>query len=414
VELVILEVSLICALLALSFCFAGSETAFFSLRTHEVRRLAKQPSAGSSRVVGLLKDPHRFLIAILVGNTLVNVAAASIGTSIVHRHVGRDVIGISAIAMTFLILVVGEVIPKTYALNNPIRFSRALSGFVRAAVAVFGPLKGLLELAVRVTLRPNLLRLPGRSGAAGEQVTEAIALGRSQGVVDRFEGEVLRGLFKVMHLSVQNIMTPRTEVFMLSSDLRLADALSIIKSKGFSRIPIFAGEERDSIVGLLYVKDILYGKHGPEETLGAIARKPLFVPESKSVVDMMREFATGSAHCAVVIDEYGAFTGIVTLDDVLAEIAGRAATRRMEKYAYRKRARLSWEIPGRMEIDYFNALTGASLPDRSAETVAGFLISRMGKIPPAGEELTEGGMRFRVLEADRMRIKRVLVDKVKR
>ncbi len=412
--LVAFEILLVCVLLALSFFFSGSETALFSLRTHEVRRLEKHPSPRSIRVVALLKDPHRLLVAVLVGNTLVNVAASSLGTNIVSHYFREDEVAISVVLMSVLILIFGEVTPKTYALNKPLRLSLALSPLISFVVRIFGPLKEALEFFLKLTMRPNLLGLGGRMATSGEHVSDAIALGSSQGVVDKFEAEVLRGLFKVMHLSVQNVMTPRTEVFMLSSDLPLGDATSILKSSGFSRVPVFSPENRDNIVGVLYIKDILYRGHSRETKIGEIARKPLFVPESKSVVDLMREFAEGVAHFAVVIDEYGTFTGIVTIDDILAEITGRGAGRQPEKYTYRKRSRSGWEISGRMEIDYFNALVGAAVPDDEAETVAGFIIARMGKIPSPGEELTAGNVRFRILDADKTRVKKVLVEKQRR
>ncbi|MFH1219319.1 MAG: hemolysin family protein [Candidatus Eisenbacteria bacterium] len=412
--IIVFEILLISLLLALSSCFSGSEMALFSLRAHEVRRLEREPSPKSIRVVTLLKDPHRFLVAILVGNTLVNVAASGLGTNLVSRFFHQDEIAISVAAMSVLVLVFGEVSPKTYALNNPLRVSLALSRFVSIAVRVFGPLKGALEFFLRLTIKPGLSAIPGKMASTGEHASEAIALGHSQGVVDRFEEEVLRGLFKVTHLSVQNVMTPRTEVFMLGADLSLGEATSLVKSSGFSRIPIFASENRDSIVGVLYVKDVLYKRCGREAKLGEAARRPVFVPESKSVVDLMREFIGGEAHFAVVIDEYGMFTGIVTIDDILAEITGREAGKHAEKYSYRKRSRSSWEVSGRMDIDYFNALVGSAVPAEGAETIAGFVTARMGKIPVRGEELTAGNLKLRVLDADRLRIRRILVERLKR
>lgn len=409
-----LEIALVAVLLALSAFFSSSETALFSLRPHELRKLERQPSPRSLRVVRILKDPHRLLVAVLVGNTLVNVAASSLGTSIVTRHLEENEVAASVGIMTVLVLVLGEVTPKTYALNNPVRLSVALSPFLSVVLWALGPLRGAMEAFLRLTLRPGLLRLPARIAPSGEHVTEAITQGHSEGVVDAFDWEVVKGLFKVMHLSVENVMTPRTEVFMLGSDLPLGEAIDTLKASGFSRVPLFGERSRDDIVGVLYIKDILYGRYGRDVRLGDIARKPVFVPESKPVVDLMSEFAGGTAHFAVVIDEYGSFTGIVTIDDILAEITGRGPASQSAGHAYVKRSRSGWEVSGRMELDYLSALTGVALPEGGPKTVGGLVVDALARIPAPGEEVAVSGLRFRVVSADRRRVEQVLVERVRK
>ena len=407
------EILVTAILLILAACFASAETAVFSLRTHEIRRLERHPTARTLRVAGLLRDPHRFLVAILLGNTLVSVGASCLGTSVISHYVRRHEIAVSVVVMSLLILVFGDVVPKTYALNNPIRLSLRLSAFISFAVRLAAPVSRAFELLLNLAARRGRKGLV-RKAASGEQVAEAVAIGHAQGLLDAFEGGVLRGFFKVMDLSVANIMTPRTEVFMLSEDLTVGEAKALIKSSGFSRVPVFDRDNRDNVVGVLYVKDIIFGAPAASVRLGEIARKPVFVPESKPAADLMHEFEGGFAHFAVVIDEYGTVSGIVTMDDILEEIAGRFTARRVEKYSYLRRSRSSWEVSGRMEIDYFNALVGGSVPDDVGETVAGLVISKLGRIPSPGEEVTIAGLRFRVLEADKMRVRRLVVEKLRR
>jgi len=409
-----LEIGLLCLLLVASAFFSSSETALFSLRPHELRRLERHPSPRSLAVVRLLRDPNRFLVAVLVGNTLANVAASSLGTSLVSRHLNANEVAASVALMTVLILVVGEVMPKTYALNNPVKVSVALSPLLAVALAVLGPLKRAMESFLTLAVRPKALRSRGGGVPSGEHVADAVSLGHSGGVVDTFDSEVLQGLFKVMHLSVENVMTPRTEVFMLSSGLALGEATATLKSSGFSRVPLFSAGSRDDIVGVLYIKDVLYGRYGRDVRLNEIARKPVFVPETKPVVDLMREFAGGAAHFAVVIDEYGSFTGIVTIDDILAEIIWRGPASQDARHTYVKRSRSSWEVPGRMELEYLAALTGTVLGEAGLQTVGGLVVHRMGKIPSRGEEAVVGGLRFRVMEADKRRVTKVFVERVRR
>jgi putative hemolysin len=414
VTMLVLHIGLLVCLLFLSAIFSGSETALFSLKPYQVRKLQKKPSRRSIRVELLLRDPHHLLVTILVGNTLVNVAASSIGTDFVGRFVEHGVVGISVAVMTVLILIFGEVVPKTFAVSHPLRVSLSTSRIICVAVSLLAPLRRVTEVAVRLAETLNLRRLAGRPRDSHEHVAEAIALGHSEGVLDEFEGEVLGGVFRVMHLSVQNIMTPRTEVFMLSSDLTLQEAVGIVKSSGYSRIPVFDAEERDNIRGVLYAKDLLLKQYSPQLRVKEIARRPIFVPESKPIINLLREFVLGAAHFAVAIDEYGSFTGIVTLDDILAEIVDRVGERHPERHTYIRKGRWQWEVPGRMELEFFNALVGASLKDPHAETVAGYIINRLGRIPSVGEVLISEHLRLRVLNAGTRRIRSVEVERLRK
>jgi putative hemolysin len=414
VNVVALQTALLVLLLFLSSVFSGSETALFSLKPYQVRKLQRRPSKGSIMVGTLLKDPYHLLVTVLIGNTLVNVAAASIGTSVVSRFFEQGVVGISVAVMTVLILIFGEIVPKTIAVSHPLKVSLATAPSISLAVRLLAPVKGILEALIRLFLKGGPLRHPGLTGPAHEHVAEAIAVGHSEGALDKVEMEVLGGILRLMHLSVQNIMTPRTEVFMLSSDVTVEDAVNLVRSSGYSRIPVFDADKRDDITGILYVKDLLTSRVSTDTRIGGVARVPLFVPESKCLVDLLDEFVSGAAHFAVSIDEYGTFTGIVTLDDILGEVVGRDGSRHPEKHRYRRRSRSRWEISGRMEIEYFNALVGATISDAHAETMAGFIIDRMGKIPDPGEELLVGSMRLRVLAADSRRIKRIEIEKLRK
>jgi CBS domain containing-hemolysin-like protein len=413
VTLIALKIALVACLLLLSSVFSGSETALFSLKPYQLRKIESKPSRRALRVASLLKDPQHLLVALLIGNTLVNVAATSIGTDLVGGFVSQAVVGISVAVMTSLILVFGEIVPKTVALNRPVAVSMLNAPLITLAVRVLTPGKPILEKIVKAAARLVSRWVP-QSTPAEEHVREALALGHLEGILDRFERDVLGGVFGLMHLSVQNIMTPRTEVFMLSSDVSVRDATRSVKAAGYSRIPVFRADSRDEIVGVLYAKDLLFKQYTPGLTVGEIARDPLFIPESKPLVDLLGQFASGAAHFAAVIDEYGSFSGVVTLDDILSEIVGRDFSRPLDKHSHRRIGRSVWEVSGRMEIEYFNALTGSPLPETDAETVAGFVIEKLGRIPAVGEELASGGFRFRVLGCDRMRIKSLRVEKARK
>jgi putative hemolysin len=414
VTIAILQIVLLGLLLVLSSIFSGSETAFFSLKSYQVRGLRRRPSRSSIMVGSLLNNPYHLLVSVLVGNTLVNVAASSIGTDLAGRFFNEGVVGISVLFMTILILLFGEIIPKTVAVNNPVGFSLRTAGMITIAVRVLAPLKKLLESSVSLAGRMRIGGPVGKVPGYHDHVADAIAAGHSDGILDRFEGEVLGGIFRIMHLSVQNIMTPRTEAFMLSSDTPLREAVGLVRSSGYSRIPVFDAANREDIRGVLYAKDLIQRQYSSDLLVAEIARKPVFVPESKSLADLLREFVSGAAHFAVVIDEYGSFTGIVTLDDILEEVVGMEGDEQRERYRYRRVGRSQWEISGRMEIEFFNALVGASVPAESVETIAGFIIERMGKIPAPGEEIRFANLRLKILEADSQRIIRIEAERIRK
>ena len=410
----LLQIASLILLLVLSSIFSGSETALFSLKSYQIRGLRRRPSRDSIKVGTLLKDPYHLLVTILVGNTLVNVAASSIGTDLVGRFFKEGVVGISVVVMTGLILMFGEIIPKTVAVSHPVGVALRSASIIGLAVRALAPARRILESAVALAGRMRIGRPGGKMPGYHEQVADAIAAGHTQGVLDRFEGEVLGGIFRIMHLSVLNTMTPRTEVFMLSSDTPLGQAVGLVKSCGYSRIPVFDAANREGIRGVLYAKDLLQRQYSSDLLVSEIARKPVFVPESKSIADLLREFVSGAAHFAVVIDEYGSFTGIVTLEDILEEVVGTEADEQRDRYRYRQVGKSRWEVSGRMEIEYFNALMGVSLPAENVETVAGFIMDRIGRIPEVGEEIRLDNLRFRILEADNRRITSIQVERIRK
>jgi putative hemolysin len=409
VTTILLQIVLLGVLLVFSGLFSGSETALFSLKPFQIRKLERQPSRRSISVHSLLSDPVRLLVTILVGNTLVNVAASSVGTNIVGHVMHRGVVGISVAVMSSLILVFGEIVPNTYAVNRPVKTALGTSRLISAAVRLMMPLRAFFTALSGLAAR---IRLPGAAMPDHElaHVAEAVAAGHSQGVLDSLERRMLAGFLKLEHESVQNIMTPRTEVFMLYAGTRLGDAVGLVKSAGYSRVPIFDRDRRDAIKGVVYVKDLLQKQYSMDLELSAIARQPVYVPESKALVDLLGEFVKGAAHFAVVVDEYGTFSGIVTLDDIIEEIVGEELNVR-SKNTYRKRTRSTYEVSARMELEYFNALLGTSLSDKSAETIGGYILNRTERIPEQGEVLVLDGIRFKILEADARQIKTLQIGK---
>ncbi len=397
------ETILLVMLLWLSSLFSGSETAFLSLKPQHIRTIRGRHPRKSMEIARVISNPQRFLISILVGNTLVNVAASSIGTSIVNHLVSGRVITISVITMTGLILIFGEIMPKVIAVSKPYPVALANAKPIEIAIRVISPLRVVLEKMTSKIIGMVLGDTATRV-SRGREVGEAILIGQEEGVLDRSEAEMLAGILRLRSLAAQNVMTPRTDVFMLSASLKISDAIALVKSSSFSRVPIFKDEKRDHIVGIVYTKDLLRNDIDEEAELVSISRKPFFVPESKNLVALMQDFISSRMHIAVVVDEHGSFAGIVTIDDILSEITGRDMDRYIKQYHFKRLGRSQWEVSARMEIECFNELTGLSLVDSNAETVGGYILNRLGRIPEVGETIEIGNLRFRVIEADPKRL----------
>lgn len=407
----VLDTILLVMLLWLSSLFSGSETAFLSLKPQQLKAMRGKHSKRSIELAEVISSPQQFLISVLVGNTLVNVAASSVGTNLVNRLVSGRVITISVITMTGLILLFGEILPKMIAVNKPCFVAISNVGMIKLAMRAIAPFRLVIDKitsAIVGLIFGTALANPSRGGEIGE----AILIGHEEGVLDRAEAEMLAGIVRLRSLSAQNIMTPRTDVFMLSASLKISDAIAPIKSSGFSRVPIFEEERRDHIVGMVYAKDLLRSDIDRQACLASIARKPLFVPESKNLISLMQEFISNKVHIAIVVDEHGSFAGIVTLDDILSEITGRDLDKYMNRHHFRRLGRNQWEISARMEIECFNELTGLSIQDPSAETVAGFILNHLGRIPRVGETIDIGNLRFKVIEGDPKRLDVLQVRKL--
>lgn len=397
------ETILLLVLLWLSSLFSSSETAYLSLKPQQVRGMKAKHSKKSIKVARVISNPQRFLISILIGNTLVNVAASSVGTNIIRNLASRPVITISVVAMAGLILTFGEIIPKVVAVNKPQFIALGNIGAIEIAMRAISPLRAVLE-KITSAMVGMVFGKDVASVSKGKEIGEAILISQEEGVLDRSEAEMLAGMLRLRSLTAGNIMTPRTDVFMLSASLRISDAIALVKSSNFSRVPIFKDERRDHIVGIVYTKDLLRNDIDQEADLASIARKPLFVPESKNLVSLMQDFMSNKVHIAIVVDEHGSMAGLVTFDDILSEITGRDMNQYMMQHHFKRLGRSEWEVSARMELECFNELTGLPLVDSNAETVAGYVLNRLGRIPKTGETIEVGNLGFKVVDADSRRL----------
>lgn len=408
----LLQILLIVFLLACSAFFSGSETALFSLSSVRVNRLRLERPRKGSTIARLLSDPRRLLTSILVANMFVNILSSTVSDTMLRGLMGNEGTVLSVLVMTFLILVIGEITPKTIAIRNAERVSLHVGPAIEFLSRVLYPFRVVLRL---VTDRLILLfgrRLPGGETAyTEEELRTAVALGRREGVVGRDEEEMIEGVFRFADKRVWEVMRPRNDIVSFPLTVSFEEVARTVKAREYSRIPVYEADP-DDIVGVLYVKDVLRSRQRDEAFRAeAVMRPVFFVPSSMRIDALFRQFRAKRTHLAIAVDEYGSVDGLVSLEDLLEEIVGEVVDKG-DQPAWRRVDDRTVRAAGKMEIEDLNRIFSTDLEDPENVTVGGFLVSAMGHIPRRGETFSDGGLRFRILKASRNRVREILIRKM--
>ncbi len=369
-------------------------------------------------------DPSRLLATILVGNNIVNVAASILFTVILLHWLGPAATGkgaaLSIGVMTFLILIFGEITPKTYARQNAERIALRTIGLLKFLSQALSPLIKLLVFVANVIIRLSGGKIAGPGPFMTEEdIRGMISMGEEEGVLEEEEREMIDSIFEFGDTRVQEVMVPRLDIVAVEEKRTLADIVKVAIEAGHSRIPVFE-KKIDNIIGVLYVKDLLnlWGKKDEEKLkVKDLIRIPYFVPETKKVSELLREFQRKKIHLAIVVDEYGGTAGMVTLEDLLEEIVGEIE----DEYDKKREEEIEILeegvalIDGKTDIGEVNEKLNINLPEKEGvETIAGFVVDYLGRVPQAGEELTYENLHISVAEADRRRVVKVKIVNKKR
>lgn len=394
--------------LLLSAFFSGSETAFFSLSHSALERIGGRRKR---MVEAALAEPRMLLVTILLGNLLVNIASTSVVTALGIRLFGQSGVGISVLVMTFLILIFGEIIPKTLALRKSLKYSLLVAPVIRFFIIIFAPVRLLLAFIADTAVDVSRKFLgERRKDYQAVELATAVETGYTDGLFDKFETELLTNLCLITETTAHEVQTPRVDVFTLDSSTALKDAVTLVRDMGFSRVPLY-GENPDDIVGILMAKDLLRYSRDEKTPLSEIMRPARFVPDSKPVRDLFGELITAHQHMVIVVDEHGSFNGVLTLEDILEEIVGEIRDRREQRVEdYHRIDERSLIVEGSMKLNELNRVISSNLESAEVETVAGYLIEKTGSIPTEGESFEMDSLRFLVVSADRKKINRIRIE----
>ncbi|MDJ0947939.1 MAG: HlyC/CorC family transporter [Alphaproteobacteria bacterium] len=402
-------------LLLFSAFFSGSETAITAASRPRMHQLEQQGSH-SARIVNRLRERNERLIgAILLGNNLVNIMASALATSLFIGWFGQDGVAYATVVMTLLVLIFAEVLPKTYAILHADRLSLAVAPILRVVVFLFAPVTHAVHVVVRATLNLFGVRLaPDLGPHSEEELRGAIALHAGPDPEIEHERRMLRSILDLADVEVGEIMTHRSALVMVDADQSAADIVAEVVASPYTRIPMFK-EEPDNIVGILHAKALLRAVQAKESPLSredvvALTTEAWFVPESTSLLDQLHAFRERHEHFALVVDEYGALMGVVTLEDILEEIVGDIADETdVPVRGVRPQPDGSYIVDGWVTIRDLNRQYDWSLPDEDAVTVAGLVMHEARTIPEVGQSYGFHGFRFEILRRHKNRITTVRI-----
>jgi len=387
----------------LSAFFSGTETAFFSLNRIQRRRL--ESDRRGRRVLRMLEHPDLLLSTILLGNTVVNVVASALAAMLVAEHLGGSLgMGVSVLGMTFVLLVVGEISPKTLAVHHAETWTRRASAPLSRLIAMSRPLTRALSRLGSLPLRHVSHQPASDDSLDRSEVVSLVELGRIEGVLGE-EARPTLALMNLDHISCKNAMIPRNDAVIVRTEWPASRVVAAIRETSHTRYPVVDGPE-EKMIGYVMARDVL----APGRDTVAVHAIPGF-PETVSARRVLKGLRRTGAEIGAVFDEYGDWSGIVTVDDVL-EIAlfqGVAEEGELPPGVVRRAGRL--DVPGSLGLEALSRLTGVDLRAQYATTCAGFLEEVSGRIPAVGERIAAQGLVFSVREADGRRVLRVRVTR---
>ena len=406
-------------LLLLSAVFSGSEVALFSLEPAIREQLGERTDRASKRVLKLLDRPRELLVSILILNTVVNVAAATLA-AIITRDIA---IGLrwnptltvisEVIVLTFVLLIVSEITPKLLATKNPVVFARRVSAPLLILHRMLWPLSSMLARSMEAIHRRFSI-LKGH--ISGDDLKAMAEIGEAHGTIEEEERELIHSIVAFGDTSIREIMISRLDVVALPSSATLSEAIEIIRTSRHSRLPLYE-EHLDNILGVVYAKDLLryMAHHRNEESVdwARLARPPMFVPLGKKLDDLLRDFQSKKTHIALVVDEYGGTAGVVTLEDVLEEIVGeiRDEHDESEQDPFVQLGPREFRFDAKIDLDELNDVAGADLDTASFdfETLGGLIFHLAGEIPKQGDAFSYRNLDMTVESVESHRIVDVLV-----
>ena len=405
---------IILVLLLVAAVTAAAETSISRIGRVKAHHFAREKRKNGELLVRMVEDLAPYLNSVLLLTLVTHLTGTSLATALALRCFGAGGEAIAAAAMTFIIFVFAEVIPKTYVVRYTERASLLLARPVFLLGRLLQPVSHVLVWFANLVMIP----LPGRGLPKGPFVTEEeirhlTDIAEEEEEIEEEERELIHSVFEFGDTVVREVMVPRTDMIVLRADASIDEALETIVKAGYSRIPLYEGDT-DNIVGVLYAKDLLKRTRSPNGSkVSSMGRAPLFVPEQKKVADLLREMQSQRIHMAIVVDEYGGMAGLVTIEDVIEEIVGEIVDEYdQEEPLVEPVDENTIRVDAKMPIDEVNELLNVDLPHEEWDTVGGLVFGLTGRVPTRGEAVRFDSIEFVTERVTGRRIQKVVIKKV--
>jgi len=399
------------SLLALSSFFSASETALMSLSKIRIRNMVEENIPGSKKVQKLVENPSTMLSGILVGNNIVNIGASALATSLAIKNFGSTGVGLATGIMTILVLIFGEITPKSLAAQNSEKMALKLAPFITIIVAVLKPFNVVLIYLTNAIIKV----LGGDVDARTPFITEAelktmINVSHEEGMLESEEKEMIHNVFEFRESRVTEVMTPRTYMVAVSLDSSYDKIVEVFKTQQFSRVPVY-DDGIDNVVGILYLKDLIFFDASKETfEITKYMREPYFTFEFKLITELFSEMRDKSIQVAIVIDEYGGTAGMITLEDLVEEIVGDIRDESDELFNEIEVVEEDeYLVCGSAEIDLINEMLGVKIESEDFDTIGGFVTGLFGRLPETGEQIEFNNMKFVVEHVQKYRIEKLRI-----
>ena len=407
-ESILPRVILLVILLGFSAFFAACEVTFFSLHPAQLAALKKDKGPTGELINRLLQNPRKLLVTIYIGNEFVNIAISALATSIALKLFGNVGVAVAIGVGTFVILLFGEVIPKSLSLRFAERFALLAASPLNLFSQWVQPIQELFTGAAEAVLsRVGFFPKEKNSTISDEEFRTMVELGEGEGIIEADERELIHNVIEFGDKTVRDVMTPKIDMVTLSVNDKMEDILPKILKNFYSRIPVH-DTDGETIAGILLTKDWNRFRHLPSEgfNLKGVLQPPISVPETKKIKDLLQDFKKLKRHMAIVLNEYGSVAGLVTMEDILEELVGEIDSEmRKEESPLVKISDKRYRMLATYGIEEFNETFDCKLPNGDIHTVGGFVFSLFGRVPRSGETISYEHFKFRV---DKMKGTRIL------
>ena len=413
------NIVLLIVLILLSGFFSASETALTSFRSTNLEKFEESKEGKKIELLKKwLKNPNEMLTGLLVGNNVVNILASSIATVVTINIMGgtsSSSVAIATVGMTVILLIFGEITPKIIAKNYSVQIAGVVIRIIYLLALVLKPIIKILMFISKFLARLLGIDLKDQViMVTAEDIKSLVNVGEAEGIIEEEEKEMIHSIVGFSETTAKEVMTPRTSMLAFEGDETLDEVWDEIIENGFSRIPVYE-ETIDNIIGVFYVKDVLsiVKKGETNVPIKNFVRPGYFVPETKSITEILQDFRKMKVHIALILDEYGGIVGLVTIEDLIEEITGeiRDEFDHEEDEFIHKIDENTYEVDGMLDIETLDKELNIKLPEsEDYESLGGLIITELGRVAVVNDEITVSGVKLKVLEVEKMRVAKVLIE----